>query len=364
MNLRMVYGFMFTAKEPFQLSAEDRGRLEQLLRSTRVAAGLARRARVLLLLADGTSLRDIQAQTGMSPRRTLHWKQCWRDQGLDGLLDAPRAGRPRKVTTAKEAAIVAATQASPPGPLTHWSTRRLARRWGVSHVTVMRIWHKVGLQPHRLERYMASPDPDFEAKAKDILGLYLEPPEKAAVFCIDEKTAIQALDRTQPALPLRPGSPERHTVEYVRHGTVSLFAALEVHSGKVLGRCAPRHTSEAFVDFLEEALAKHRGKTIHVVLDNLSVHKTPVVKAWMAKHPKVQFHFTPTYASWLNQVEIWLGMITRDCIRRGIFHSVPDLTHQIMQYIRLYNRNAQPFRWTYSNPKKRIRVSLSSVTEH
>ena len=364
MALCMVYRLMFTAKEPFLLLTDERAQLEQLLRSTQIAAGLARRARALLLLAEGRSLRDIQTQTGMSPRRTLHWKQCWREKGLDGLLDAPRAGRPRKITAAKEAAMVAATQASPPGPITHWSTRRLARRWGVSHVTVMRVWHKAGLQPHRLQRYMASPDPDFEAKAKDILGLYLEPPEKAAVFCIDEKTAIQALDRTQPALPLRPERPERHTVEYVRHGTVSLFAALEVHSGKVLGRCALRHTSEAFVDFLEEALAQHRGQTIHVILDNLSAHKTLAVKAWMAEHPKVQFHFTPTYASWLNQVEIWLGMITRDCIRRGIFHSVADLTHQIMQYIRLYNRNAQPFQWTYCNPKKRVRVSLSSVTQH
>jgi len=355
---------MFTAKEPFRLLPKESADLEQLMRSTRVSAGLARRARALALLAEGRSLRQIQAQTGMSPRRTRHWKQCWQKRGLDGLLDAPRAGRPRKMTAAKETAIVAATQASPPKPMTHWSTRRLARRWGISHVTVMRVWHKVGLQPQRLKRYMASPDPQFETKAKDILGLYLEPPEKAVVFCVDEKTAIQALDRTQPALPLRPGSPERHTVEYVRHGTVSLFAALEVHSGKVLGRCAPRHTSEAFVEFLSEAVAHQGGKTIHVILDNLAVHKTPTVKAWAAAHPKVHFHFTPTYASWLNQVEIWLGMITRDCIRRGIFHSVPDLNHQIMNYIRLYNRHAQPFHWTYSNPKKRIRVSLSSVTGH
>jgi transposase len=360
----MVYRLMFTAKEPFRLLPKESAELEQLVRSRRVSAGLARRARGLLLLADGNSLRQIQAQTGMSPRRTLHWKECWRKIGLNGLLDAPRAGRPRKINAAKEAAIVAATQASPPDPLTHWSTRRLARRWGVSHVTVMRVWHKVGLQPHRLKRYMASPDPQFEAKAKDILGLYLEPPEKAVVFCIDEKTAIQALDRTQPALPLRPGRPERHTVEYVRHGTVSLFAALEVHSGKVRGRCAPRHTSEAFVDFLDAALARHRRKTVHVILDNRAVHKTPAVKAWAAAHSKVHFHFTPTYASWLNQVEIWLGLITRDCIRRGVFRSVPDLTHQIMNYIRLYNRHAQPFHWTYSNPKKRIRVSLSSVTRH
>jgi len=364
MRLCMVYRLMFTAKEPFCLLPKESAELEQLLRSTRVSAGLARRARVLLLLTAGRSLRQIQGQTGMSPRRTRHWKQCWQTKGLDGLLDAPRAGRPRKISATEETAIVAATQASPPQPLTHWSTRRLARRWGVSHVTVMRVWHKVGLQPHRLKHYMASPDPQFETKAKDILGLYLQPPEKAVVFCVDEKTAIQALDRTQPALPLRPGSPERHTVEYVRHGTVSLFAALEVHSGRVLGRCAPRHTSEAFLDFLDQAVACHRRKTIHVILDNLAVHKTPAVKAWVAAHPRVHFHFTPTYASWLNQVEIWLGMITRDCIRRGIFHSVPDLTHHIMNYIRLYNRQAQPFHWTYSNPKKRIRVSLSSVTRH
>jgi hypothetical protein len=211
---------------------------------------------------------------------------------------------------------------------------------------------------------MASPDPNFEAKAKDILGLYLHPPDNAAVFCIDEKTAIQALDRTQPALPMRPQQPERQTVEYVRHGTVSLFAALEVHSGKVVGRCVPRHTSEEFVSFLNEAVAAQRRKAIHVILDNLAVHKAPVVQAWTKQHPKVTFHFTPTYASWLNQIEIWLGMITRDCIRRGVFHSVPDLAHKIMTYIRLYNRNAQPFHWTYRNPKKRIRVSLSSVTRH
>lgn len=360
----MVYRLMFTTKEPFRLQPQERADLQQLLRSTRISAGLARRARVVLLLAEGVSLRGIQAQTDMSPRRIRHWKLSWRKKGLDGLLDAPRAGRPKKLTVAKEATILAATQGPPPSPITHWSTRRLARRVGLSHVTVMRVWHKVGLQPHRLERYMASPDPDFEAKAKDILGLYLQPPEKAAVFCIDEKTAIQALDRTQPALPLRPGRPERHTVEYVRHGTVSLFAALEVHSGKVLGRCVPRHTSQEFVAFLDQAVAAHRRKKIHVILDNLSVHKTPAVQTWVAQHPNVEFHFTPTYSSWLNQVEIWLGMITRDCLRRGVFHSVPELVHKIKSYIQLYNRNAQPFRWTYTNPKKRIRVSLSSVTRH
>jgi transposase len=355
---------MFTTQEPFRLQPQEQARLTQVLRSTRVPAGLARRARVLLLLAQGLSLRRIRAQTGMSPRRIRAWKQNWQQRGLDGLLDAPRRGRPKKLSPAREAAILAATERRPPAPVTQWSTRRLARRLGVSHVTVMRVWHKAGLQPHRLRGYMASPDPEFETKAKEILGLYLDPPKKAAVFCIDEKTAIQALDRSQPSLPMRPAQPERRAVEYVRHGTVSLFAALEVHSGKVLGRCAPRHTSAAFVAFLDQAVAGHRRKTIHIILDNLAVHKTPLVQAWQEQHPRVHFHFTPTYSSWLNQVEIWLGMITRDCIRRGIFHSAADLMHTIVTYIRRYNRTAQPFCWTYANPRKRIRVSLSSVTRH
>jgi transposase len=359
----MVQGFMFTT-EPFSLSSSDREQLEQLARSTRGPAGLARRARVLLLLADGLSLRAVCTHTGMSPRRIRAWKHNWQQRGLDGLLDAPRPGRPKKLTAAREASVLAATKGSPPTAVTHWSTRRLAKRMGVSHMTVMRLWHKAGLQPHRLRSYMASPDPDFEAKAKDILGLYLDPPKNAAVFCVDEKTAIQALDRSQPALPLRAGEVERRSVEYVRHGTVSLFAALEVHKGKVLGRCAPRHTSEEFVEFLNQAMAGEPRKTIHVILDNLAVHKTALVRAWQQEHPNVHFHFTPTYTSWLNQVEIWFGMISRDCIRRGVFHSVPDLIHKIVIYIRQYNRNAQPFRWTYTNPRKRIRVPLSSVTEH
>ena len=226
----MLYGLMFTTKEAFTLSAPQRSGLEEIVRSRTLPAGVVRRARVLLLLAGGVSLRSIQTQTGMSPRRVLAWKKQWRRKGVDGLLDAPRSGRPKRITPEQEATILAATEQPPPGLLTHWSSRRLARRLGVSHVTVMRVWHKVGLQPHRLRRYMASPDPAFEAKTKDILGLYLRPPKNAAVFCVDEKTAIQALDRTQPALPLQPRRPEPQAVQYVPHGMVSLFAALEVHS--------------------------------------------------------------------------------------------------------------------------------------
>ncbi len=355
---------MFTSQEPLRLQPKERTSLQAVLRSNRWPAGWARRARVLLLLDQGWSVRRVQSETNMSPRLIVMWKKRWQDRGLDGLLDQPRSGRPKKVTPEKEAAILAATENSPVPPLTHWSSRRLARRVGLSHVTVTRVWRKAGLQPHRLKRYLASPDPEFEAKAKEILGLYLNPPEKAVVVCVDEKTAIQALDRTQPGLPLRPGKPERHSVEYVRHGTVSLLAALEVHSGKVQTRCVNHHTSQEFVRFLDQALRGQRRKKVHLILDNLSVHKTAAVRAWLERHRNVQLHFTPTYSSWLNQVEIWLGLITRDCIRRGIFHSVADLVSKIMSYVRLYNRTAQPFRWTYRNPRKRIRVSLTSVTRH
>jgi transposase len=355
---------MFTSQEPLRLQPKERTSLQAVLRSNRWPAGWARRARVLLLLDQGRSVRRVQSETGMSSRLIVMWKKRWQERGMDGLLDEPRSGRPKKVTPEKEATILAATESSPARPLTHWSSRRLARRAGLSHVTVTRVWRKAGLQPHRLKRYMASPDPNFEAKAKDILGLYLQPPEKAVVVCVDEKTAIQALDRTQPALPLRSGKPERHSVEYVRHGTVSLLAALEVHSGKVQTRCVNRNTSQEFIRFLDQALSGQRGKKVHVILDNLSVHKTADVRAWVERHPRVQLHFTPTYASWLNQVEIWLGLITRDCIRRGTFHSVSDLVSKIVSYVRLYNRTAQPFRWTYRNPRKRIRVSLTSVTRH
>ncbi len=355
---------MFTVKELCRLQPKERASLESIVRSTHLAAAWVRRAQVLLLLAEGHSVRAVQARTGMSPRRQRHWKQQFERQGLDGLLDAGRPGRPKQLNAAKEAAILAATEQSPASPLTHWSTRRLARRVGVSHSTVMRVWHKAGLQPHRLQRYMASPDAHFEAKAKAILGLYLNPPENAVVVCVDEKTAIQALDRTQPGLPMRARQPERQTVEYVRHGTVSLLAALEVHTGKVLGRCVARHTSQEFVRFLDGAVAGHPRKQVHVILDNLSAHKTAAVKAWLTSHANVQLHFTPTYSSWLNQVEIWLGMITRDCIRRGVFKSVPELVKKIMAYVRVYNRHAQPFRWTYRHPRKRIRVSPISVTRH
>ena len=321
---------MFTNKSHFRLQPKERNNLGSIVRSPQLAAGWVRRAQVLLRLADGLSVRAVQAQTGMSPRRPRLWRQRFEAQGLDGLREAGRSGRPKKLGAEKEATILAATEQSPAPPVTHWSTRRLARRVGVSHSTVMRVGHKAGWQPHRRQPYMASPDPSFEAQAKAILGLYLNPPENAGVVCVDQKTALQAWDRTQPGLPMPAGRPERQTVEYVRHGTVSLLAALEVHTGKVQGRCLARHTSQEFVRFRDEAVVGRPRKKVHVILDNLSAHKTAAVKAGLADHPQGQLHFTPTYSSGLNPVEIWLGLITRDCIRRGAFTSAPDLAKKIM----------------------------------
>jgi len=234
----------------------------------------------------------------------------------------------------------------------------------VSHMLVARVWRRAGLQPHRLERYMLSDDPAFEQKAADILGLYLNPPQHAAVFAVDEKTAIQALDRLDPVLPLSPGRAERHGFEYYRHGTLSLYAALNTRTGEIVGQTAPRHTSEAFVDFLTDVVASQsRRKDIHVIVDNLSAHKTQKVEAFLAAHPRVHLHFTPTYSSWLNQVELWFNKIERDLLARGIFTSLPDLARKIRRYIRKYNEHPTPIRWVYNDPTHRITIE-SGVTGH
>jgi transposase len=257
-----------------------------------------------------------------------------------------------------QARVLKKTQQKPPDGSTHWSCRKMAAATGLSPATVHRIWSKMRLKPHRLDRYMASNDPAFEEKAADIIGLYLDPPQHAAVFCVDEKTAIQALDRLDPVLPLSPGRAERHGFEYYRHGTLSLYAALDVKTGEVHGKTARRHTSADFVAFLNEIVKKTpEGKDIHIVLDNLSAHKTQAVRDFLEGHPKIQFHFTPTYSSWLNQVELWFAKIQRDVIARGVFTSVTDLSRKLMKYIRAYAKTARPFRWTYTDPSRRIRVT-------
>lgn len=247
----------------------------------------------------------------------------------------------------------------------HWSCRKLANELGLSKSTVQRILVQAQLKPHRLERYLASDDPDFEAKAADIIGLYLDPPQHAAVFCADEKTAIQALDRLDPVLPLSRGRAERHGLAYYRHGTLSLYAALDVKTGRVEGKTAKRHTSAEFITFLNQLLSKARwAKQVHIVLDNLSAHKTKAVEEFLAQHPKLYFHFTPNYSSWLNQVELWYAKIQHDVIRRGVFTSVADLARKLRKYIAAYATSARPFRWTYTDPQKRIHINEITRTAY
>ena len=346
------------------LSRLERSELERRVGSQRGRADEARRARCLLLVADGASWAEIRQQVGCSDSYIARWTQRFAEERLAGLYSRHR-GQPVTVLTPRlEARILDLTRRGPSDGSTHWSTRRLGKQVGVSHMMVARVWARHGLAPHRLERYMASDDPDFEAKAADIIGLYLQPPQRAAVFCLDEKTAIQALDRLDPVLPLSPGRAERHGFEYYRHGTLSLYAAFNTKTGEVLGKTAERHTSAEFVAFLADLVANQpRRQEIHVILDNLSAHKTRHVTTFLAEHPRVHLHFTPTYASWLNQVELWFGKIERDLLARGIFTSVRDLARKLMRYIRHYNKAPKPVKWTYADPRRRI-TTTSSVTGH
>jgi len=274
---------------------------------------------------------------------------------VEGLTNRHRGRPPWKLTARVRARVLAATRRPPPDGTTHWSCRRLAAHLEVSKDIVQRVWREADLRPHRLARYMASNDPDFETKAADIIGLYLDPPRHAAVFCIDEKTAIQALDRRDRLLPLSPGRVERHGFEYKRHGTLSLYAALNVRTGEVQGKTTARHTSPDFVDFLGEVVATRAlDEEIHVILDNLSTHKTKLVKAFLDEHPNVTLHFTPTYSSWLNQVELWFSKVQRDVLSRGIFTSTADLARKLRRYIDAYSKCAKPFRWKYANSTRRI----------
>jgi transposase len=330
-------------------------------------ADSARRARLVLLLADGCTWSEICAKLDCSDSYINRWSKRFEADRLAGLF-ARHAGRERyKVTERLEARVLAwTTKRKPSDGATHWSSRKLAAELGgdISHMTVARIWAKHGLKPHRLEGYIASNDPDFETKAAEVIGLYLNPPQHAAVFCVDEKTAIQALDRKGPVLPLSPGRAERHGFEYFRHGTLSLYAAFNTKTGEVLGKTAERHTSAEFVAFLNDIVVNQpRGTEIHVIADNLSAHKTKRVEEFLERHPSLHLHFTPTYSSWLNQVELWFAKIERDVIARGMFTSVPDLKRKLMRYIRQYNATAKPVRWKYFDPSRRITPD-SIVTVH
>jgi transposase len=346
------------------LTMAERQELERRVRSRKIRAEDARRAQVILMLAAGEPFSTITATVGCYPDYVSRWKQRFEIDRVAGLR-AKYRGQPATVRTpAMEARILSKTRQRPPDGSTHWSTRKLAKVLGISHVLVLRVWRRAGLQPHRVERYMASDDPDFERKAADVIGLYLKPPQHAVVFAADEKTAIQALDRLDPVLPLSPGRAERHGFEYYRHGTLSLYAALNTSTGEIIGQTVPRHTSAAFVEFLTDIVASQpRRREIHVIVDNLSAHKTKAVQAFLEQHPHMQLHFTPTYSSWLNQVELWFAKIERDLLARGIFTSIPDLARKIRRYIARYNEDPKPIRWIYSNPAHRI-TSDSAETVH
>jgi transposase len=341
-----------------RLVPHERRELRMICRSRKSRAEDVRRARVILLLSKGTTYLEIQKMVDITAPTISLWKKRFETERLAGLVPQYKGRTLRVLDSKLEARILSATRKKPSDGSTHWTTRKLAKHLGINHMLVARAWRRAGIRPHRMRRYMASDDPQFESKAADVIGLYLNPPQNAAVFCVDEKTAIQALDRLDPVLPLSPGRAERHGFEYYRHGTLSLYAALETRSGEVLGKTAERHTTAEFVDFLGKIVdSQAPGKEIHIIADNLSAHKTKVVDQFLREHPKVKLHFTPTYSSWLNQVEIWFSKIERDVIARGIFSSTTDLARKLLRYVRLYNRYAKPIKWSYNNPQNRIVVN-------
>jgi transposase len=315
------------------------------VRSSTVEAGLAQRARIVLLAAQGVPNAEIARRVGVSRPTVIQWRNRYEAGGISALGDLDRSGRPPVID---DVAVVVATVQAPPEALgvTHWSARLLGKHLGISFASVARIWREWNLQPWRRETFKFSTDPELDAKVRDVVGLYLNPPDKAVVVCIDEKSQIQALDRTAPILPIRPGLPEKATHDYVRHGTTTLFAALEVATGKVTDACHPRHTHAEFLAFLKQVAKACPRVPLHVVADNYATHKHPAVQAWLAKHPRVRMHFTPTSGSWLNLVEVFFGIITRQAIRRGTFTSVKDLIAAIETFIDAWNDRCQPFVWT------------------
>ena len=341
---------MWKPARSLRVPQPDRELLNHLARVPKTPQRVARRAKIVLGAAAGRSINGLAKELSVTRPTVLLWRRRYAEAGINGLLkDAPRPGRKKKILAKKVETIVNATLQKKPKDATHWSTRTMARAQGVSEATVRRIWKAHGLRPHRVKSFKLSRDPDFVKKLRDVVGLYLNPPDKALVLCVDEKSQIQALDRTQPALPLRTGHVETRTHDYVRHGTTTLFAALNVLEGTVIGSCKSRHRHEEFLEFMAEVDRKvPRRREIHIVLDNYGTHKHPEVKGWFAAHPRYYLHFVPTSSSWLNLVERWFAEITRKEIRRGNYRSVGELNRAIVRYLRENNKNPQPFVWTAS----------------
>jgi len=332
---------------PIMLSQTEALELEAIAGSRSLPYGLVTRAKIVLMSAQGLANRDIAAKLGYRTQSVISWRKRFLRQGLSGLHDELRPGRPRSISDERVAELIQKTIRTRPDNGTHWSVRSMAKETTLSHPTVQRIWNAFGLQPHRQRHFKISPDPFFVEKVRDIVGLYLNPPENALVLCVDEKSQIQALDRTQPVLPMGLGYVEGVTHDYVRHGTTTLFAALDIATGKVLTKCKKRHRHQEYLDFLKHIDANvPENLEIHLVVDNYATHKHARVKRWLAVRPRVHVHLTPTYASWLNQVEIWFNLITQRAIRRGTFRSVKELVAKIDRFVQHHNSQAQPFTWT------------------
>jgi transposase len=334
-------------KQPLMVTHEERQRLESLAHRTRSQGLLARRARVVLGCAEGLDNKAVAKKLRCSMGMVGKWRSRFLEARLEGLYDEPRPGAPRQISDDQIEKVVVQTLESTPRGQTHWSTRGLAKASGLSRMTISRIWHAFGLQPHRADTFKLSPDPQLIEKVRDIVGLYMNPPEHAVVFCVDEKSQIQALDRTQPLLPMRPGQVERGTHDYKRHGTTSLFAALELKTSRVIGQLHRRHRSQEFrqfLDVIEEQVPA--GLEVHIIVDNYGTHKTAIIRKWFAKRPRFHVHFTPTYGSWINLVERWFAELTNKRIRRGVFRSVRDLEAAIREFIDVHNEDPKPFVWT------------------
>ena len=331
------------------LTDDEQVELERMARRPKSSQRLALRAKIVLACGAGNSNSAVAAKLGVSMPTVGKWRQRFVDRRMEGLVDEPRPGPPRTITDKDVERVVTKTLETKPKNATHWSTRKMAEEVGLTQNAVWRIWQAFGLQPHRSKTFKISEDPFFIEKVRDVVGLYMAPPVNALVFCVDEKSQVQALDRTQPLLPMEPWQIERQTHDYVRHGTTSLFAALNTKTGEVIGRCHQRHRQQEFLKFIKHidaSIEKVPGLEIHLIMDNYATHKTPAVKRWFTKHPEYHLHFTPTSASWINQVERFFAEITNQRIRRGVFRSVAALRKAIMEYLEEHNKNPKPFVWT------------------
>jgi transposase len=334
-------------KAPLILTTDERAELERLTRRSRTNRRLAFRAALVLACADGATNTAVARRYRTSNQCVCLWRKRFVERRLEGLYDEPRVGGPRTISDADIEQIVVKTLETKPKGKTHWSTREMAAKAGVSHTTVGKIWRAFGLKPHVVQTFKISDDPQFVEKVRDVVGLYMNPPDRAVVFSVDEKSQIQALERAQPVLPMDLGQPERQTHNYIRHGTLDLFAALNVATGEVLARCKRQHRAKDLVAFLGELEASvERSLDIHVILDNLSAHKAPPVQRWLVRNPRVHLHFTPTYSSWLNLVERFFGLLTQQALKRGSHSSIPQLREAILTYVEAHNESSRPFKWT------------------